>query len=174
MSLIRVADLVPDIIAALVERYGFMVFPQKPEDYDSQSKGVSFETGRWNDITIARLALYDTGLLVDTISSTDDSEAILRDVLTWGSENFGLAFRPEWFNRRVSLSELIIKRDKPLTALNPALQPLAEKISRRVSEIMDISLPYEVASVSFQFDPFLTKNAMAGFRIEKARRRSVS
>jgi hypothetical protein len=158
--------ILPDITTALVERYGFITYPQKAEDYDEQ-KGVSYEIGKWNDRAIGRLALYDTGLLVDTGSSTDDSEAILRDALTWASETFGLAFRAEWFNRRVYLSELIVKCEKPLTALNPALATLAAKLSKRVSEIMDLTLPYEVTALSFGFDPFLTKNAMAGFRIDR-------
>ena len=158
--------ILPDITAALVERYGFIVYPQKPEDYD-QEKGVSYELGKWNDIAIGRLALYDSGLLVDTGSSTDDSEAILRDALTWGSETFGLTFRPEWFNRKVYLSELIVKSERPLTALNPVLETLATKLTSRISEIMDLTLPFEVTGVSIGFDPFLTKNTMAGFRIER-------
>jgi hypothetical protein len=158
--------ILPDITAALVERYGFVVYPQKHEDYDLP-KGVSFEIGKWNDIAIGRLVIYDNGLLVDTGSSTDDSEAILKDALTWASETFELAFRPEWFNRKVYLSELIFKCDRPLTTLNPMLETLAAKLSKRVSEVMDLTLPFEVTSVSFGFDPFLTKNNMAGFRIER-------
>lgn len=158
--------LLPDVPNALVERYGFMVYPQKPEDFDT-AKGISFEIGKWNEIAIGRLAIFDTGLLVDTGSSTDDSEAILKDALTWASETFGLEFRSDWFNRKVYLSELIIKCNQPLTALNPALESLAAKLSKRVSEIMDLSLPYELTAVSFGFDPFLTKNVMAGFRIER-------
>jgi hypothetical protein len=158
--------ILPDITNALVERYGFMVYPQKPDDYDAQ-KGVSFEIGKWNDIAIGRLAVFDTGLLVDTGSSTDDSEAILKDALTWASETFGLEFRSDWFNRKVYLSELIIKRERPLTGANPALEALAAKMSKRVGEIMDLTLPYEVVAVSFGFDPFLSKNTMAGFRIER-------
>lgn len=159
--------LLPDVTTGLVERYGFLVYPQKPEDYDAQQKGISFEMGKWNNVAIGRLAVYDTGVLVDTGSSTDDSEAILRDALTWAAETFGLALRPDWFNRKVYLSELIIKRERPLTAVNPAFEALAAKMSKRVGEIMDLTLPYEVVAVSFGFDPFLTKNAMAGFRIER-------
>lgn len=32
---------------------------------------------------------------------------------------------------------------------------------------MDLSLPYEVTGVSLGFDSFLTKNALAGFRVER-------
>jgi len=158
--------LLPDITAALVERYGFMVYPQKPEDFDA-AKGISFEMGKWNDVAIGRLAVFDTGVLVDTGSSTDDSEAILKDALTWASETFQLESRSDWFNRKVYLSELIIKRERPLTAVNPAFDALTKKLTKRVGEIMDLSLPYEVTAVSFGFDPFLTKNVMAGFRVER-------
>jgi hypothetical protein len=158
--------IIPEIPAALIERYGFTTYPQKPEDYDPQ-KGVSFEIGKWNDIAIGRLAIYDTGVLVDTGSSTDDSEAIIKEALAWASEKFGLAYREDWFNRKVYLSELILKCDRKLTTLNPTLETLAAKLTTRVSEILSLSLPFEVTGVSFGFDSFLTKNVLAGFRIER-------
>lgn len=158
--------ILPDITTALVERYGFLNYPQKYEDYDDQ-KGISFELGKWNNIGLNRLAIYNTGLLCDTSSSTDDCEAFLKDALTWAAESFGLTYHSDMLNRRVYLSELIVKQDRPLAALNPKLDALATKLSNRVSEIMGRSATFEVVSVAFNQDQFFSKNTLAGFRFER-------
>lgn len=157
--------MVPNVTNALVERYGFVTHPQKPEEFDD-SKGIFFDIGQWNGIAISRLALYNNGILVDTSSSTDNSEAVLRDALTWASETFGLAYREEWFKQRAYLSELIVRRDKPLTLLNPALAGIAERLSKRVTEIAHQEMPYRLAALSFGHDPLIARVGRSGFRIE--------
>ena len=65
----------PEIVAALVGRYGFSKFPQKPEEFD-ESKGVVFQEGRAGDVTIRQVQIYDHAIYVDSASSTSDSEKI--------------------------------------------------------------------------------------------------
>jgi hypothetical protein len=158
--------VLPELTAALVARYSFVKYPVKFEDYDEQ-KGVSYELGKWNDVAIHRLAIYGTGLLCDTSSSTNDSEAILRDALIWASETFGLVYRPDMFNRKVYLSELIVKEDRPLSALNPKLNGMTAKLSTRISEIIGQPTTFEVVSLGMNQDQFFSKNTLAGFRIER-------
>jgi hypothetical protein len=158
-------SMLPNLRDALVERYGFLTYPTKPEDFDDQ-RGIVFDMGQWNGTAISRLALYSNGILVDTTASTDQSEAILRDALRWASETYGMAFREDWFNQRAYLSELLLKRDKPLLLINPALVTLADRLSERVSEIANQPLPYTLAAIAFNHDPLITKVQRSTFRIE--------
>lgn len=158
--------LIPDVTSALIERYGFNGYPQKYEDFDWQ-KGISFDDGRWKDISIGRLALYNNGMLVDTSSSTDNSVAFLIDALTWAAESFGLTYRPDMLNRKTYVSELIFRSETPLKNLNPALERLAAKLSESVSNIAGQEVSYDTVSLSLNFDLLLTKSPLAPFRIER-------
>src|SRR5260370_28525684 len=77
----------PEIVAALVEPYGFSKFPQKPEEFD-ESKGVVFQEGRAGDVTIREAQISDHAIYVDSASSTQDSEKIFHESLTWLSNDF--------------------------------------------------------------------------------------
>lgn len=158
--------LIPDVTSALIERYSFNGYPQKFEDFD-WDKGISFIDGRWNDINIDRLALYNNGMLVDTASSTDDSVAFLTDALTWAAESFGLTYRPDMMNRKTYVSELLFRSETPLKTLNPALESLAAKLSESVSHIAGQEVAYDTVSLALNFDMLLTKSPLAPFRIER-------
>jgi len=95
MISIQREGLLPEIAAALVDRYGFTKFPQKPEEFD-ESKGVVFQEGRAEDVTIRQVQIYDHAIYVDSASSTDDSERIFQESLTWLSKDFGLQYRRRW------------------------------------------------------------------------------
>lgn len=156
----------PKLTEAVVAKYAFMAYPKELSDYD-EDKGVTFGAGRWGDIAIDRLTLFNNGLVVDTRSSTADSEAIIKEGLQWMAETFGLAFRPDMIERKQYLSELVVRCVKPLDALNPKLKPLAAKISKAVSKIANQTLPFETSNFTIGFDTLLTKLTFSPFRIER-------
>lgn len=158
--------LIPDVVAALIERYGFIKFPQKPEEFD-EDKGVSFELGRWNDLSIDQLLVFTDGLIVDTRSSTGDSSAIIADVLTWAADSFGLTFRPDMLSRQIYFSEVTFRSECQLSTLNPALSKVAEMLSASVARITGQVLPYDVAQFNFNFDPLESKLIISPFRVER-------
>ena len=94
-------SLAHDFMRAFVERYAFVKQPTTPDEIlDTQNKGITFEVGKLNDIAIQRLVLFDWGIVVETSSSTDDSEFVLNDMLDWGAKTFGLSNRPSLITRR--------------------------------------------------------------------------
>jgi hypothetical protein len=158
--------LIPGVVLALIERYGFLGYPQKQADYD-ETKGVTFTDGRWNDIAIDRLILYGNGILVDTRSSTDDSEAMLIDTLTWASESFGLTYRPDMLTHKVYYSEVIFRSETLLSALNPKLDSLAARLTEVMKPPFGEKLVFETASVGLGYDSLLTKLSLSPFRVER-------
>jgi len=156
----------PTLISALVERYGFIKFPQKPEDFD-ESKGVTLESGRDGEVTIHRVVIHDHAIYLDTTSSTDDSERIFNESLTWLSHNFDLVYKPEMVRRKTYVSQLTFYSDVMLDKLHPALTKLAQKLTFRVSQYFGQPLDYAPLSTTIGYDPLTTKVGPASFAIER-------
>src|ERR1051325_8264080 len=79
-----------DYFNAFVERYKFIKRPTSADEIlDVESKGVTFEQGKFGDVGINKVVLFDWGVLVETPASTEASENVLQDILDWGAEKFG-------------------------------------------------------------------------------------
>jgi hypothetical protein len=103
----------PALVQGIVERFGFLKFPQKYEDFD-ESKGVEFIGGHWDGITVESLKIFNNGLMLDTRASTADSERILEEGLVWASSEFGLEFNPRMISRKGYVSNLTFYSDVPI------------------------------------------------------------
>lgn len=159
--------LIPDVITAFVERYGFAVYPQGPADYDD-TKGINFGVGNWNGTAIDAFTVYSNGILVDTRVSTDHSEALLRDAMKWLEETLDVKYRPDMFKRKGYLSEVLVKCDKPLSRLHPAIEAWCNKLSVYLEPFTDQQkIIFELSSLGFGYDPLSTKLPLALFRIER-------
>lgn len=83
----------PTIVNALRDRYGFLGTPHEIKDLD-EAKGINFSHGQFmrqdlnapNAFVIRQFSIYNTGLVADTNSSTDDAQAFLEDIIKWGQE----------------------------------------------------------------------------------------
>jgi len=154
-----------DCIASIVEKYRFAVFPQKTEDFDLDNKGVHFESGKAGDLAIDSLVIYNRAIVVDTFSTTDDSQRIVQEMLEWGAGSLGLTYSPEQITRWGYISDLLFSTEFPLLATFSS--PL-EKLARKTSAFTDKNfgnLPYQAMSVTVGHDPTVRKNAIAGFLI---------
>jgi hypothetical protein len=155
-----------DIAKAMLERYKFAKIPEKIEDYDLQ-KGVEFVAGKLDGITIERVTLFTNGIVVDTRSSTDDSDRILEDGLQWFSHLTGLPSPPP-VTRRCHISQLTYYSEIGLPLANPHFIDLSNKISELVSKPLGQQYNYEVYSLSFNFDQTKAKWTPGPFTIERA------
>jgi hypothetical protein len=155
----------PGIVPALTSRYGFAKFPQKLEDFD-ESKGITFEGGRYQDVTIQRVQIFTNVMVVETASSTGDSEKILEDALVWGSETFGLLYRPGMIKRKAYVSQLTFYSDSVLSKLNPALLKVAQILNARVPQYFGYELKYKPSAFAISYDSLEIRNGAAQFSIE--------
>jgi hypothetical protein len=156
----------PDLIHALVERYQFKGFPQKLEDYD-ESKGVSLIAGKYGDRTIAKVTIYNWGLTLDTTSSTTDAEELLVDALKWATANLKLHYAREMIKRKYYVSQFIFYSDVPLLSLNPALDTIADRVSKEVSQHLKLPYVFQTSGTRLSIDPEAQRIPVLPLTIER-------
>jgi hypothetical protein len=155
-----------DCVAPLISRYRFEKYPQKPEDFDLEDKGVKFESGKAGEITIDSLVIYAGAIYVDTLASTDVSQNILIEMLQWARGELGLTYKDGMINRWGYISDLVFYTDFPILAsVSPAVKRLAEKTSS-VTERLWSGLKFESMAVNIGHDPTARKNGVASFIIQ--------
>src|SRR5438309_1740683 len=79
----------PIVASMLVERFGFVKYPQKPEEFD-ETKGVQFIEGNFDGIGIDKLTIWFNGVGIDVRSSTDEARAVLEKSFEWLKKDVGL------------------------------------------------------------------------------------
>jgi hypothetical protein len=156
----------PTLVAALVDRYGFAKYPLKPEEFD-ELKGVTFENGRTGEVTVNKVQIFNQGIVVETASSTKDSEMVLEDALIWASQTMGMSYKPGMITRKAFVSNLTFYSQLNLGALNVALSKLADRISMRVPEFYGQPVKYEPTVFYLGYDPTKVKLTPSVFSIER-------
>jgi len=156
----------PDIVAALVKRFNFQVYPTKPEDFD-ESKGIQFTDGKFSDGTLDRLQVFTHGLVVDTRVSTDVSAALLRDTLLWAKSALGLHFEERMIKRVGFGSQLTFESEMKMATLNPVIGRIAETISSKLRGTMGQPVTYEPTGVLWNLDQSISKLAPGLFTVER-------
>jgi hypothetical protein len=156
----------PEIVPEIVKRYHFQKFPQTLEDFD-ESKGIEFREGKIGDKVIQKFVIWNTLLVVETRSNTDDSKKILEDMLAWGAEKFGLNYRAGMISRFAYVSDLSFYSDFPLLSVSPTLAALAAKTGKALSDIWQEPVQYEPLNLTVGHDPMARKYGIAPFSITR-------
>jgi hypothetical protein len=106
--------LFPDIVPALVEAFGFSIFPETPAQMDPTTKtGIVFKNGKFptgkpgDGVVAWDFEIHAAGMAVETRDSTDTSEYILGEVAKWGIRELGLNFTPEMVRKKGYVSALV-------------------------------------------------------------------
>jgi hypothetical protein len=158
--------IIPDVYKALAERYSFLKYPEKYPEYVDEN-GVGFAQGKWGETSIDEMKIHVNGIVVATGSSTDDSEALLREVITWAVESFGLTFREDLLNELIYVSELVVRFERPPASLHPVLRKLATRLSEGARNFGGYKFPFDFAGIMFDADPLQSRYSLTQFRIER-------
>lgn len=161
---VRLADVVP----ALVERYGFLAYPQKFEDFDLEDKGATFSSGRMGDVVIDSAKIYSGLIYVETLSSTEDSRKAILDILDWGAKELNLTYVDGMIRRWAYVSQVTFLTDFPLLrSLSTPLDNLARKTSEQIADIFGEEITYHPMTYIVGHDPRVRKNGIASFTIQQ-------
>jgi hypothetical protein len=161
----------PDLVKALVARYNFQKFPQKPEEFD-ETKGVTFGVGQLGGTVIDEFIIYPHGLLLGTRVSTQESKRLLEEAILWGSKELGLVSKPvpQW----LYASQITFYSKVPLTGAHLAFQQLADGIAKCLKETAGENLKYELTALMVDFDQLTRKHALGRFSIQRRENRPFS
>ncbi|MBM4301933.1 MAG: hypothetical protein FJ121_10500 [Deltaproteobacteria bacterium] len=166
--LIQLVDLNPRglnlvaLIPPITKKYKFQQFPIQPEELgfgkeikEIKFSGGSFQKDAQHDISID-LTLYNDGLVVDTRSSTEDSDSFLNEFLNWISMEFDLVPYQEVLRSKLYHSELWVKTDKSLNTLNPKLENFAKRLTSLIVGHNHHPILFETYGISFWTNPTIT------------------
>jgi hypothetical protein len=156
----------PDLVKALVSRYGFQKFPQALEDFD-EGKGVTFGAGKLGKNTIEQVVIYTYGIVLDTRESTHESKRLLEEALDWGVKELGLTYNPSMIKRWQYTSQVIFRSKVDLTAASPATARLAQAVTEIVGQLTGESLKYEQTVLVVDYDQLSRKHPLGRFSIQR-------
>lgn len=150
----------PDVIAALVARYGFVQFPQAPHEIiPSEGQSINFGHGKFTHdgrtIVIDTLQVFGNLIIADTGSSTDDADLFMEDMLTHAASV--IALDPNHPQMYISQLELY------LNAKMSGETPVALATFSALAEAIKGYLPtgwaekwnhqFELSAISMAIDP---------------------
>jgi hypothetical protein len=172
-GLVQIEDLnlggtayLPEIGAALVQRYGFAKFPAKPEEFD-EDKGIEFLEGRSGKQVINKVMLLSSGMYLDTQINTAASEQLWYELMGWAAETFGVTFREEMVKRCAYVSNFTFYSDAPMLSVNPILDEVRRIATSEVERNFGRRLEYQPAAVSITYDRTSTKVGTAAFTVQR-------
>lgn len=154
----------PENIKILAEKFGFAKVPETFAELDFQ-KGVEFFAGHFDSIAIQRLGMFANGIVVDTRSSTEDSAAVLADILEFAKKELGASMK---MARHHFISQLVFRSDLDISLLvNPILKPILARVSQAASAGMNYPFVYAPTSILMGVDMSQAKLAPNQFSIER-------
>jgi hypothetical protein len=151
-----------------VNSYKFKKFPLPNEKLD-ETKGVKFEQGEFKKkddetIIILEFTIFGNGFVIDSRSSTKDSDEFMKEILTRAHEEFNLTPYEEVIKKKNYLSQMSVSMDKSIGSLNPKLKEIAKYLSDNIVGYEDAV--FEPGGISFWSDQKPTLNP-APFSLER-------
>lgn len=156
----------PALVRSLVEKYGFLKFPQTLEEMDL-AKGIEFLAGKAGNQPIQKFAIWNSLVTVETVSGTDESKMVIDQILDWGKQNFGLLYTPDSVKRFAYISDIAFSSDAPILQLNPATEALTKALEEAMADIWKEPFTYQPLGLKIGHDPVSRPFNIAPFSIER-------
>lgn len=159
------------LLQPLVKRYNFQVFPTKPDELfgkevvEIKFVGGTFQKDSQHCIAVD-LIIFNWGLVAETRSSTEDSDAFLHDFLNWASTEFNMTPYQEVIRAKNYLSELWVQTEKSLNSLNPKLANFIKRLESLIEGHDHHSFRFETTGIILGPD-FTGATRPGNFRFER-------
>jgi hypothetical protein len=136
----------PEAIAKVIERYSFVKSP--PPD---QALPYTFGVGKFQDIQIAELSIYNDGVIASSASDTDLLDAFIEDLLSWAAKELQLVQLPTNKPERYYESSIVVKSNVNLTSIVEPRSDLS-KIFQPALKAAKIDAALRLSGAIFDFD----------------------
>jgi hypothetical protein len=147
----------------LQARYGFVNYPKSLSDVTAD-KGAEFLSGRMGDIAIEKVTLFHNGIVVDTRSSTENSENVLLDILDQAQKTLGSKVI---VTRKHFVSQFVFKSAMRFEKLNPVLTKIGKVVGEELSRGLRQPYIVEPSAVKVTADITQVRVSPALFTIER-------
>lgn len=158
-----------DTLQELAKRYRFAKFPAHLLDY-GKSGGLEFLSGTFMrdgvDLRVG-LTVFNNGIQADTLSSTDDAEALLEDVREWLAKECNLPIDDDAILRKSYQSQLDVQPAGSLILANPKLEPLAARLSSQTVSLDGKPRTFAISGLVIVPDDVGGTGAPMPFRLER-------
>jgi hypothetical protein len=135
-----------DAIKALASAFKFEVYPKSLPEINL-AKGIEILEGKMGDIVIDKITVYANGIVIDTRSSTENSEKVLTAILDLIHKTLGAQIEPV---RQTYTSQFTFRSEMNLLAMQPSIiKGIAERLTERTSA----HIPTDSASHQCRFIP---------------------
>ena len=174
--LFQLSDLNPrgkaierDLLKEIATRYAFTVAPDAKALVEAQANNspLIFTDGIFDNgeerITVA-LMIYKDGVIADTRSSTDDSDAFITNLLTWITEEFALPAYDKIVRKKAYVGQLFVQFERSLNIINPAFEKISKFLMDKGMRVG--TTPIELAVLQLWED--MPSTAQINFRLERA------
>jgi hypothetical protein len=156
----------PDVIRAIVEKYGFAGCPKNEDIVPSDPpKGLEFTHGQLigeghRALVIDKFTIFNDGLIVDAALSTDDADLFLRDISTWVGVRMPLV---KFSGPSLYVSQLEVKANFSEESVMP---PIFRNVGTKIATLLDgygvKVTEYQTSSVAMNYDMSRMPTAQAG------------
>ncbi|MEW6660152.1 MAG: hypothetical protein AB1424_15970 [Thermodesulfobacteriota bacterium] len=158
------------LIPIIRDKYRFLELSPTIDKINKETKEVKFGLGNLqkNKLSIGvDLSIYNDGLIADTRSSTNDSDAFLDEFLNWVSTEFGFMPYQEVLRTKLYISELVVQTEKSLNTLNPKLVKFAKHLNSLILGHEHQPIAFQTTGILFWTDPTAGNNPPGPFRFER-------
>ena len=155
-------------IEEIKDRYSFLKTTPLAEVFRSENKGLELKYGafrRQDDVSIeVSLAIHNDGLVAETMSSTEDSDLFLKDVLTFLSEKYETVPYSELPINKRYVSEIYFTLNKTPEFFSKLTNSFIKKSSSLINRNKVGS--FEIMGIHLATDPDLSRNPLF-IRVER-------
>lgn len=156
----------PEFAREVAKQFHFLKFPQVVEDFDAP-KGIEFLTGRLGKRAITKLVIWPNAIVIETRSSTTETQQTLHSIMLWAKEKFNLTYEAEMITRYAYVSDLSFYSDAPLLSISPLWDHIAQKASAALTEMWKEEISYQPIEFKIGHDPLTRKWGIAPFQITR-------
>src|SRR5579859_15554 len=155
----------PDAVREILKQFQFQKYPKNFEEWTAD-KGAEFLIGKYRDLVIDKLLIWQTGITVETKAGTTESRRFLEEILLWAKSTLGIAYEPDMIKHWAYVSSMVVHSDVPILSTSP-VERLAEKISSELGGILGEPIQYLPAGMAIAHDPLARKTGRAIFTISR-------
>ena len=159
----------PELIAAMTEKFHFVKFPDLSSINDDNSGGLQFFQGKFKNFAIDSLGIFSDGVVIKSNTNTSNLDDLALFIERWAKKEFGVEFIPSSSASTIYESNIVVQSasDSVWKAFQK-LGKIEKSIASKLTKDSNMAATYSLASFALwvetcQIDSFKP----APFRFER-------